>query len=316
MGNNTGDNISAVLGLDGLDQVDESTLPDAGTDEADQEQENSYDLNEPDTDNGPDHGEGAPPAGRKQLVPLGALQEERTKRQDRERELEETRASNQRMQERFNEMMMRLQGVQTEKPAEPEDVIPDFNEDPQGHVQGLQRQFAKQLAELQAQVQQTQGQTSQHTQQQQLAVHASASEAEYRKAQPDYDFAAEHFRLTKLAEYEAFGLDPAAAAAQLARDVSGIVLHATQNKRSPAEAVYKLAKALGYKPQQAPAPQQQQRQAPKAPTSLANVHGAPKAPDEDNGGTLTLDKVANMSDKEFDKFWAEQAKGQIQRPRF
>jgi len=320
MANNTGDNISAVLGLDGLDEVDESTLPDAGTDEANN-LEDGYDLTEPPTadDDTPDD-EGTPPAaGRKQLVPLGALQEERTKRQNYERELEESRNMQARMQERFNEMMMRLQGVQKEAPPPEEDVIPDFLEDPQGHVEGLKRQFSKQLAELQGQVQQTQGQTQQQAQHQQLAQTATAAENAFRSTAPDYDVAAEHFKAVKLAEYQAFGLDEVAAAQQLARDCTGIVQGATQKGKNPAEVLYNLAKALGYRPQAAQQQQQQKQapqQRPKAPTSLANVSGAAKAPDEDNGGEMSLEKVANMSDKEFDKFFAEQQRGTIQRPKF
>lgn len=310
------DNISEALGMDDLAPIDESTLPEAGSDEAN-ELEGSYDLSEPPGDDetpDPD----ADTTGRKQLVPLGALQEERTKRQERERELEETRASNQRMQERFNEMMMRLQGVQLEKPAEQEEVIPDFNDDPAGHVEGLKRQFGKQLAELQQSMQQTQGHTQQQQQVQYLAQQATIAEDEFRKTAPDYDLAADYFRTVKMAEYEAIGLDPLTAQQQLARDCTGLVQLATQQKVNPAEKMYKLAKALGYKPNAAPKPNgAPTAAAPKArmPTSLATANGAPRAPDEDGGG-MSLEKVANMSDAEFDKFFKEMGKGTIQRPKY
>lgn len=321
-----GENVTAALGLDGLDEIDETGLPDAGTDEANEglDLEGQYDLTDPPGGEEEPDDTGDQPQGRKQLVPLGALQEERTKRQNYERELEESRAQQQRMQDRFNEMMMRLQGVQTEKPAEPqEEAIPDFHDDPAGHVAALTRNFEKRMSEMQAFVQQSQGQSAQQTQVQQLAQQATAAEVEFRKTAPDYDQASDYFRERKLAEYEALGLDPAAAVAQLARDCTGLVQMAAQQKRNPAEAMYKLAKALGYTPQTAPKPQQQgqppaqqQRPAAKAPTSLANVHGAPKAPDEDNGGEMSLAKVANMSDKEFDKFFNDMGKGSVQRPKF
>lgn len=322
MGNNTGDNISAVLGLDGLDQIDESGLPDAGSDEANEGLESSYDLTDPPDDDGGEEGdgvepEGEQPQGRKQLVPLGALQEERTKRQEKERELEETRAMQQRMQERFNEMMMRLQGVQKEPPAPEEDVIPDFHEDPAGHVEGLKRQFAREMEVLRQAVGQQQGMTQQQQHVQQLAQRATAAETEFRAKAPDYDNAASFFQQRKMAEYQAFGLDAAQAQQQLARDCTGIVQGAVQRGANPAEVMYNLAKALGYSTQ-APAkqPGQQRQPAPKAPTTLSNVSGSPKAPDEDNGGELTLAKVTNMSDKEFDAFFAGMSKGSIQRPRY
>jgi hypothetical protein len=48
-------------------------------------------------------------------------------------------------------------------------------------------------------------------------------------------------------------------------------------------------------------------------TSLSNVSGAPQQPDE--GGTMTLEKIAAMSDKDFDALWSKMARGQTVMPK-
>lgn len=318
MPGNSGDNITAALGLDGLDLI-----PNDGADEQDQggegdegELESTYDLSEPPGEED-EITESDTPAGRKQLVPLGALQKERQQRQEAQARLQEEAIRVARIEERFQMLMQAQQGQQQQ--ASQEEAIPDFNDDPAGHVAGITKQFQQRMAEMQEFVKQSQGANSAQQQHVQLAQEASAAEAEFVKRQPDYNEAAGYFQQRKLAEYTALGLDAVSAQQQLARDCAGLVQFAKQNGKNPAETLYNLAKAVGYTAQKA-SPQQQaqgQQQAPKkAPTSLANLNGAAKAPDEDQGGAMTVDRIARMSDADFDKFFKEMGKGSVQRPKF
>jgi hypothetical protein len=272
-----------------------------------------------------DDDDSANPKGRKQLVPLGALQEERNKRQELQQQVQEQQRAQQQLADRLTRLLEAQQLAQN-PPPEPE-VIPDFDEDPRGHVEGLKRQFSQQLEEMR-QFMSGQQQTNQQAQFfQQIQSRVAVDEQTYRQVAPDYDQAAKFFNDRKLAEYGALGLDPVAARQQLAKDVLGIAQIAYQQGKNPAELLHGLAKAFGHvaKPGDAPGAQppadngwyppnvgggnggQSGAPAAKQPnTSLSSLEGAARAPDEK--GKLTALQVAEMSDKDFDALWADMAK--------
>lgn len=296
--------------------VDESTLPDASSPE-------SLALQPPVTDASdgkdptPDEEQTIddPTQPTNKSVPLGALQEERNLRkqsQDRERELQ---TQNNTLLERMNQILQ-LQAQQAQPQQQPqqpqEEKIPDFIDDPIGHLEGVKAQFRRELAQLQ----QTIAGTTQHQQQEaqyrQMAVAAGAQEAAFREVTPDYDAAVQHFQAVKTAEYTALGLDETQRAQQLGRDSLGLVQYALATNRNPAELLYNMAKALRYTPA-APGADQQQQPAKQPPTSLSNIPAAGRAPDEK--GKLTAKDIAHMPQDEFDKLF-ESMRDNNQRPAF
>lgn len=254
---------------------------------------------------------GDAPKGRKQLVPLGALQEERNKRQELQQQLLERDQRQQQLNDRLTRLLEAQQLAQN-PPPEPE-VIPDFDDDPRGHVNGLRRQFEQQMQQMQ----QLLGGQQQNTQQaqyfQQVQSRVAVDEQTYRATNPDYNEAAQFFNDRKLAEYAALGLDPVAARQQLAKDVFGVAQLAYQQNKNPAEVLHNLAKAFGHTPgqggQQLAPGNGGNNGAPPAKqplTSLSSLEGASRAPDEK--GKLTAAQVAEMSDKDFDALWNDMAK--------
>ncbi len=262
------------------------------------------------------------PKGRKQLVPLGALQEERNKRQELQQQLTERAAQQDKLAERLARLLEQQQ--QANNPAPEPEVIPDFDEDPRGHVDGLRRQFEQQLGQMQQFIN-GQGQHNQQAQQfQQVQHRVAADEQVYRATNPDYNEAAQYFNDRKLAEYTALGMDNVTARQQLARDVYGVAQIAYQQGKNPAEVLHNLAKAFGFagKPKPKPGngtpgledgwdfPPDGGGPGGAAPaahvppnTSLSNLQGAARAPDEK--GKLTGAQISEMSDSDFDKLFEQ-----------
>ena len=297
--------------------LDESTLPDAAPEpEQAPEPETPFSLEQ----------ESPEPQLEQQHtkhVPLSALQEERQRRQEYQQELDRERQRAAQMEQRFQQMVERMQAAQPPVPRE--EPIPAFEEDPAAHVAAVTRKYEQEMAELRQFKEQQVQLSHQQAQQYQLMQAVQSHEAAFMQATPDYADTTNAYTQRRLAEYTALGLDDVSAKQQIARDFQGMAMFALQRGQNPAEALYKAARAAGIapaaqNPSQAPAPAQQAPRAPngqfpKAPvaTSLSNVSGAPQQPDE--GGALTLEKIASMSDKEFDAVWRQMERGQIVMPK-
>lgn len=299
----------------GQDVIDEATLPDAGSAELLENAPEPGAVDQlPEDGDEADPGKAEQPAtkGRKQYVPLGALQEERAARQA---EREENRILQERLNQFLQLQQQQMQATQQQQQQQPQvPEIPAFVDDPEGHVKALTQQFNQLLEEQRTQIQQLSGHSQATQAQQQLAVEVGAAETAFRATEPSYDAALQHFNAVKIAEYMAFGYSESQARQQLARDYQGVAIGAKQNNRNPAEVMFGIAKALGFNPQQQQQQQQQQPPVKKAPTSLSTLPAAGRAPDEK--GPLSAKQVAAMSNEEFDQFFNEMAKNSVQRPAF
>ena len=299
--------IGELLGGQGL--VDETNLPDAdgapleGDDLGEGGEEHQAPTGEQPADQDPY-------AGHKR-VPLGALQEERRHRQEIQTQLQQQQELNQRMQERFNQIMERFQQPQQPQQPTPEQAAPPaFVDDPEGHIRAVSEHFQRQLDEVRQFFQGAQHQQHAAAQGHMLAQKTAADEAEFVKTAPDYHDAARFFAERRLAEYTAVGMDPVSANAMLQRDYQGLAIHAAQRGQNAASLLYNVAKTMGF----AKAPAQRQPGATKpAPTTLASVGGAPRTPGE--SGSLTLEALADMTDAEFEKFFNQMERGSRQRPK-
>lgn len=301
----------------GQDVVDETTLPDANSPELLEQtpETGAVDQLPADADETDPTKAEQPAQGRKQYVPLAALQEERAARQA---ERDENRVLQERMNQFLQWQMQQAQQQQPQQPQEEQIQIPAFVDDPEGHINGLRAQVQRELDALRHQSAQQQQHVQVSAQQQQLAIEVNAAEATFRQAEPNYDAALNHFNAVKVAEYMAFGFSELQARQQLSRDYQGIALGAKQTNKNPAEVVFNIAKALGFKPA-APAAAPGNGAPPagapkKAPTSLSTLPAAGTAPDEK--GPMSAKQVAQMSNEEFDKFFEEMARNSVQRPAF
>ena len=243
--------------------------------------------------------------GGKRTVPLGALQQERIKRQELQLELEAHRQQLAALQQQQAQWQQYQQQVEQQAAA---DAIPAFEDDPQGHIEAVKNQFRQELDNLK------QGQAHQQAaaqfQQDFAAVMPAVLDAEARFVEqyPDYG---EAFNVVQSnVEAQLRQQYPQADAAQLnlVRTAALVAFNkqCQANGVDPCAHIYNRAQALGYSPgQRVPASQGYQvtdtpRKEPN--TSLSNLSGSARAPDEK--GKMTSDRVSAMSDQEFDDFFA------------
>jgi hypothetical protein len=245
--------------------------------------------------------------GRGQKVPLAALHEERTKRQALELQLQAQAQQMQQLQAQWQAQQ------QSQLQAQQEAAIPDFDEDPRGYIEAKEKQFAQALEQLQnGPAQQPQIQQLEAQVMQEAAVLTPAiieAEAHFAQVHPDYPQAFDHVMATVEQNMRAqhpgineqqLGMLRRAALVTLAKQcqVQGA---------NVAEYVYQRAQAMGFK---------LASRAPRVepPTSLANVHGSTRAPDERS--SIRASDISEMSEAEFDKYWNDMKRSAAVGPAF
>nr|WP_314530878.1 hypothetical protein [uncultured Pseudomonas sp.] len=241
-------------------------------------------------------------------VPLAALHEERTRRQQAEAQLQVERQQMAQLQAQWQA----AQQVQLQ--AQHDAAVPDFDSDPRAYIEYREKQFAQQLEQLQngpAQ-QQLQIQQVEALIQQEAAVigpAVSEVEANFAATHPDYPQALDHLQQTVNANIRA--QHPGATDQQLRMLQTAVAVEYAKTCQAQginiAEHAYQRAHALGFK-----AASRAPRKDP--PTSLSNMHGSARAPDEK--GAITGADIANMSEAEFDKYWAGMRRDSAIGPKF
>lgn len=235
-------------------------------------------------------------------VPLGALQEERRARQaaqEQVRQMQAQMAAQQQQMAQFQQWQVQQQQAQQQV------EIPAFIDDPEGHVKALTAQFEQRLNDMQGQQQHAQHLEQAAAQVQrdavQVAPFISEVEPRFKASHPDYDAAREFVqadvRNQLAAQY------PGATAEQIQgiENVAtvGFLRHCQMHGIDPCAHVYQRAQALGFKSQHR-SPQGQIKQ---APTSLSNLPGGGRAPDEQ--GAITASRISQMSNAEFDEMFEQ-----------
>lgn len=234
------------------------------------------------------------PNNKGQFVRLGALHEEREKRREFQRQLQEERSARERLEARTNEILRRMQ----EEPAPP---IPEWDKDPLGHTKTRietqeerlvrlekEREEQNQLAQNQAQYNQFRGVVSQHTQQ-------------FIAKTPDYPQAYQHLISTQAKALQVAGFPPDQIQATLHQFESAIAQRALQDGVNPAERAYAMAKEMGYKPAGGPTAAEQKLQriteGQRTSASLSDAAGTAKP-------QLDAKTLAEMPDEDFAKIWS------------
>ena len=233
-------------------------------------------------------------------VPLQELITERRKRQDIEAEIQQ----------------------QTQNSA-PKEEVPDPDEDPLGHanykinrLESQLRGVAQQAQRQQHQQQQQAQQNAASTEQQGIVGQSQNLQTQFAASNPDYWDAYQFLENTRTQELTAMGYNDSQAAEVVANERGMIVTQSLirdQNgtvtgwKHNPAEVAYKLAKMRGFA---APAPAApvvaqvsgQDKFNMAATGSVAGASVGSSGSGAPASGAPTLESIANMSDKDFEKF--------------
>jgi hypothetical protein len=232
-----------------------------------------------------------------------AMHEERERRKQIEAELRDTKIRMQRMEEIWHKMQTQAQGQN-----QPAIEIPDYEQDPMGHLrvkQALQEQYLQQQAEyLQQQYQRAQ---LEYQKKQLLQKYATDAQI-FKQQTPDFLDAYKFLFESRKKEYLAarFSLDKTNELIE--EDELAIAINAYEQNVNPAEIIYAIAKERGYRPAaqqqtqttntQATAEQKiaQVQKGLQASKSLSYAGGKTQTP-------LSLEALAEMDDESFDKFW-------------
>lgn len=241
-----------------------------------------------------------PPEGEDEhkQVPYAALAEERRKRQERDRQIEELTGKVGKMESVF----ARLQDAT--KPEEPKEAPPpDPREKPLDAIEYLNRK----VSEAEAREKQTAAQRAEAEQNakawQEFTNKLDSIEAEFAKDAPDYFDAVAFAKQARADELAMFGYTAQQAQEMAMRDAVQLANLSMRNNRNPAEVFYNYAQKRGYQRRAAGNGNGTEiltdadRQAMLERTrSLGGMPGsAPR-------NKMTLEQIADLPDDEFAKY--------------
>ena len=242
-------------------------------------------------------------------VPLGALHEERARRKQAQAEL-------QAVKEKLDKYDASLQAYQAKQNAP---KVPDYEEDPLGHIKHQQDQLLQKQQQEDEQRKhqetQTQAQRKQLADLDNFLGEYKQAVSEYEEAQPEvmkaYDFLIED----RAAEYQAIGLTKAQAYQEVHKEEVRIASQAFSQGKNPAEVMYNLAVRRGYKAAEvAPPVPPINKDLDKIKTVKAGVAesktiaGAAKTKSSSLTADELFDKITDPDDTESDKFWDNMVK--------
>tara|TARA_R110000787_G_scaffold285309_1_gene400638 strand:- start:51 stop:1007 length:957 start_codon:yes stop_codon:yes gene_type:complete len=211
-----------------------------------------------------------------------------------------------RMEERFRAYVAAAEQKAPAEAAPEPDPIPEYDDDPAGHLQAKINQLEQHVAYEQQQARQASQSSQQQQQTQAVAQRFNQEEQAYAVDKPDYFPAVEALKAQRMEMWQSAGHTEQQAAQAVAQEAFQIVSQANSAGRNASEIFYEMARNIYTAPaNQTPAPNREvmqenpaalaQRARPKRPGSLGTRGGgeAPKA--------TSLADLANMSDAEFSR---------------
>lgn len=232
-------------------------------------------------------------------VPLKALQEERQKRAEYERQLQEY----QRREQEWQAWAAQQQQMQPQEEVQPE---PDPETDPIGALKAAQErlQMIQQEAQERAYVEQ-------------LNTVAYQAATQFQSQVPDYQDAYRYALNSRAQELMTLGTPQHAIPQILQQEELRLIDTALQSRRNPAEVIYQFAKARGFQgktaqpaaaaPAPAPtpvAPDPALQQARREVAASASSGGAPASK-----GQISPADLANLNGAAFDAAWNKMFSG-------
>jgi hypothetical protein len=246
----------------------------------------------------------AEPEAKGGVVPQQALHEERERRKAAQKERDDAKTAFTKLQSRLDTLAEVAKAQQQPAPVK-EVEIPDVNTDPVGHFRAKDAIRERELNELKAwkTAQEQQFQATNNVQR--IASIAQAQEREFIKTAPDYMEASEHLKTLRDRQLIAYGVnDPTERQNIIAQDAIQIAANALSQNKNPAQVIWDMATASGYKKAEAkpatasgtaPSETEKVRMAAagqKAGASLGQLSGGATPP-------TTLEALSRMSDEEF-----------------
>lgn len=226
-----------------------------------------------------------------------AMHEERERRKELQRQLDEQRNQSAQMQNVLNKILERAN--QQQQPQ-----APDFNADPIEALRHNQETLARALEQQHMTLAQRQQIEQQQLQKQQFINQYSHSAKEYANEVKDFGDAYKYLNDSRLKEYLEAGYTQQQANELLESDELAIVAKAYQDGVNPASRIYNLAKLRGYQFKQ----QQAQAQTQSADKKLETLEKGMQASKSLNNLSgqgekqVTLEALAQMSNDELDEF--------------
>jgi hypothetical protein len=223
-----------------------------------------------------------PPPG---FVPQGALHQERERRKETERQLQE--------------FQRELADIKAKLNPPAEIVIPDPILDPKGFREFQIKQIAERAQEKAEAAQKQQ----QESQQRQFVDRLSHDVLQFKGHKPDFDAAFKHAVEVRQKELAFYGHPQEVIAQQLETDLKALADLAYQQGRNPGELYYEYATMRGYQGAAPAVPQQTQAaaqvnalaQAQKQTATMATAGGP------SNDGGVTIETLSKMSEAQLAK---------------
>lgn len=178
----------------------------------------------------------------------------------------ETRIARQQLKQLYDQQAQWAQRVHEmqQRMGVPEATGPTMDSDPAGYLQQQVEQVNRKLAEIQ-QREQAQQQVAQVTN-----WYANQA-AQFKASQPDFDAAYAHHNQARVSQLIEAGLSPEQAGARLQQEEMQLAIFAAQSGRNPAQMVYGMAVANGYRPGAKEAPKPAQPATPAAAQKLEQI---------------------------------------------
>lgn len=226
------------------------------------------------------------------MVPYGALREERDRRQALEGQIAAQTSQIARLEETFQQVLQRAQSI-----GQTPEQVPDFDLDPDAYTKYKLETIEQKLTADEQHRQKAAEDQQKNQQAQQFLNMYSTAAREFAQKTPDAQQAYNYIITAMDNDLRLRGfLDPSERSQVLEREEEQIVYRAFQQGANPAQRIYELATARGYK--RAVTEKDKLDRIAKtqdATSSLANVSGEGRAP------PVTLARLAELDGDEFDQ---------------
>lgn len=193
--------------------------------------------------------------------------------------------------------------------TQPEEIVPDPEEDPLGYHQYKIDKLERTLAQHNNYIRQQHEQSQRSAQDQAFIRACDKSVTDFAKDHPDYYDAYKFVRDARLQEHMISGYTQDEAQSILVEEELAIAAKAYKDKANPAERLYKLAKTRGFGSETKPASTKDFGHIKKGMESSKSL----KSGGGEISSKITGDDVDRMDFSEFDAYWAKykaKAKGQ------
>ena len=236
-------------------------------------------------------------------VPLAALHEERSRRRELDQQLQAVREQNARMEERFRAFQERLQEQQrAAAPQAPNEPTVSYEDDPAEYLRQQNSILERRVQDLQGARSTSEQERQAQVAMQQFSEQLSMDEQRFVQQQQDYYDAVEFLKQSRYQELQSIGVSPPEIQRAIINDTVYLAQQAARAGKTPPQAFYDMAVARGYakaaKAQPTAAASsnrvQQVAQGQRAAAGMGASGG-------DSGGDLSLAKLENMSDDEFEQ---------------